>query len=379
MQTRPDNGSVEIQTQLPFRSTIANAPPAKQIPGRVRLCKDTLRVGKWFVGNDANGEPQFITFSPDDLQKIVARFSEHAAAGIPHPLTWDHGLTIVENCGSGDTKEANSIADIGELWTDNESLFFSVYVDDDTKEVLQKRHRQCSPKIVWDWRDGTGHVWEGPSLLHIACVAHATVPGQSPFVQMALGGPSSPPKETKKMTFEIVRDGINRLLDRIKPGTALPVDGDNAVTEETIDAMLPVVLDILLGSSEQVAPESEAPEIPEAPEGGEVMMGLRQDIAALKTAFEAFAGQKVVNAAQAWKAKVDELGKGGLSADNCRKLVALGAKVGHDLEFLKPYEGIKSVAMGSVIGSAITKEEKAAAESAEDIAAARKALGLPVK
>jgi hypothetical protein len=169
----------------PFLTRIAGAPPAKSVPGRVRVGKDFLRVGTWLVGYAKDGKPIHQTFTAADLRAIARRFSEHQAAGIPHPLCWGH-----TPAGESDTDELKSIADLAEVWTDGTSLFFTVYVMPDVRDVLQAKSRPCSQRIDWDWTDGTGRTWPGMSITHVAIVAHAVIPGQLPFVQMATPRPN---------------------------------------------------------------------------------------------------------------------------------------------------------------------------------------------
>lgn len=197
----PNGYSFSIESD--FRSpsaAVPNLPPLQAISGRVRLVKDVLRVGRWFVGdgygNGPDGEAGYWNCTLADLEAIAARFAEHKAAGLFHPLCWDHSKD------GADTSEKDSIADIAEVWVGCETLWCSVYVDPATKTELTKKRRQVSISTVVDWRDGTGKVWPGQSLIHVAVVAHAVVPDQRPFVEMSLPKPSKvqPMTPAKKPT-----------------------------------------------------------------------------------------------------------------------------------------------------------------------------------
>ncbi len=166
----------------PFQSgkpSIKGLPPLKTIPGRVRLVKDIMRVGRWNVALTNSGQPVMQDFTPARLQQLVNRFNEHKRAGIGHPICFDHG----EHC---DTSERDSVADVDELWTDGTTLWMSTYVTPAQKAVLTEKIRRVSLGAVHDWIDGTGKLWAGYSILHVALVVHPVVSPQHPFLELGL-------------------------------------------------------------------------------------------------------------------------------------------------------------------------------------------------
>lgn len=371
MPTAPD--------QIQFTPDIPHAPPvnpAKLDGGRKRYGKDFLRAERWFVGKDADGKPQYVPFSTADLKGMAERFAEHASVGVDHPLVWDHRL----DNGQGDSSERDSIQDIGEIWLHEDTLWFTVYATEDQAKLLTEKKRQCSPFIVWNWVDGTGREWPGPSILNIGCVAHATVPNQKPFVAMGVGGPSSPPVEKKKMplTFEVAKEALNRLADKIRPGAALP----EGISEDNADEMVPMFVEMLCGPAEDTA-APDAPTLDAPPEGGDLMMSLKQyfdsRLAPLQASVEGLVGQKVATAKEAFTARVDALCKGGVLAKHRPKMLAMGVATNFDVSFLDVYGDADKVATGSAIGVAVDGKESGTGLSDADMADARKRMGLKPK
>lgn len=173
-----------------FKTTLqlARLPKLSPRDGHVRLVKDLLRVGKWHVGDDADGNPRHVEFTAADLDAIESRFNEHKAAGIRHPLTWGHIPP-----GANDTDERQSIADIEDVFQENGTLYFTAYMPVASAAELLAKRRECSIGLATDWTDGSGNHWPGMSLIHGAVVAHAVVPGQHPFIEMGYGRPSREP------------------------------------------------------------------------------------------------------------------------------------------------------------------------------------------
>jgi hypothetical protein len=166
-----------------FTASVPGLPPARVVPGKVRLVKDALRVGKFLCGCDPDDASAYLNVTPETLNGIVANFNAQAKSGLRHPLCWGHGEK------NKDIDARNIITDLDTVWTDGETLFVAIYVDPDTHKTLTSERREVSVGLCRDWTDGGGKTWPGQSLLHLAIVSHAAVSGQEPFVQ--LGAPTA--------------------------------------------------------------------------------------------------------------------------------------------------------------------------------------------
>lgn len=342
-----------MNTASPETPFLRAAPELKRLPrvtrsDRTRLVKDVLRVGRWYVGDDAAGLPQYQTFTQADLDALAARFAEHQAAGIPHSLTWGHRKPL-----HNDVQEADAIEDIGHMWAEDDgTLWIAVYVTEPQEKQLTEKHRRCSVGLDWDWRDGTDTVWPGWSITHVGIVSHATVPNQHPFIQMATGGPSKLPKG-KRMTFDVMTEGLNQLLEKVKPGTKLP----ESVTEDNFDETFPIFISAIVGepaSDEPPPADAEVPAPMEAPEMPVEMSAffksVTSEIASLRSLI---AGQKAATAEAAFRDRVASLGADGVPAAATAKLIELGSKTGWDqacIETVAAFTG-KKLELGSHTGS----------------------------
>lgn len=324
------------------------APELQRLPpvlrsDRVRLVKDALRVGRWYAGDDANGNSQYRDWDDAALERLVQRFNEHLKAGITHPLCWGHRQPL-----RSDIDETQAIADIAQMWVEDGRLWFAVYVTEEQAKELTEKHRQCSVGLWPDWEDGSGKLWPGYSLMHMGIVPHAIVPGQHSFIEMA----AKPPKG-KRMTFDVVKEAINQLLEAVKPGTTLP----DTVDESNIDDVLPMLISVVLGKpAEEEAPAEEAPPVledtsSEAPmEMSAALKPLVDEINALKALI---AGQRANEAEKAFRSRAAELGSAGVHAGTIATCLEMGAKLNWDLTVLDTAakSSGKPLEMGSKLGS----------------------------
>jgi hypothetical protein len=128
--------------------------------------------------------------APVDLAPFIPalkkRADEFKAAGVPVPGVWKHddsavpGEEEIAKLSAGDgrlvygrAKDAR-IDDRGVL-----QQLMDVPSDKDAEQL--KTVQYCSPWIKWDWRDGSGKVWEGPSILHVAATARPVQLPQDAF------------------------------------------------------------------------------------------------------------------------------------------------------------------------------------------------------
>jgi len=368
-----------VTDQLPFSETIANAPPAQDRPGFVRLCKDFLHADEYVIGFEADGSQIKRRFTPADFSAIVARFAELNAAGIPTPLRWGHGS------GVGDTDDTQSEADVAEVWADNERAYFGVYVTPEDAARLTKKQRPCSPALEPNFMDGTGKVWPGYSLKHIAMVSHATVPDQLPFIQMGLPAPKPQGKRKMPVTFEPLVTNVNRLFDRVKPGAGLATEGDNAVTEDNFDVLFPAIVDAILGpDAEEPEPAADEPPVVEpAAEADPLVMSLKTAVESLTAEVAALRNGKAADAKAEFESAVDALcADGTIKAAKKPILMELAKGKGYDKQLLADlYDGAeKAILMGSKTKHLKNaKEPNAAPFSEADREKAKRLLGRKPK
>lgn len=146
--------------------------------------KDVLYVGK--VQPPDRKEP--IEFTPADVQHYSQRLKDMLADGLQIPLAWEHQdqakpLTQQElderraelaKLTLGHACSADIDADLGCLKVKSE-----IPLDEDAKRV--RAIRFISPEIVWNYRDGRGKVWPGPSITHLAVTPRPVQHRQQPF------------------------------------------------------------------------------------------------------------------------------------------------------------------------------------------------------
>lgn len=337
----------------------------------VRLCKDFLHVGQFVIGFREDGTPILREFTPADLASYVARFGETQEAGIPTPLRWGHGD------GVGDTDDTQSEADIAEVWTDNERAYFGVYVTPDDAARLKKKQRPCSPALEPNFMDGTGRVWPGYTLKHIAMVSHATVPDQLPFIQMGLPAPKPQGKKKMPFTFEVAKSAVDRLAKKINPEAVLP----ESVSEENFDEVVPMFVDMVAGKESDEEPvEEETTVVEEPPVVDPMVMSLKASVDALTAEITALKGERTAGAEQEFVTELEAMLAAGLPAKNKPLLMELAKNNGWSLSLLDPYRDAPALALGSKTkGLKNPKEPSPGKFTEEERAKARKLLGRKPK
>jgi len=340
----------------------------------VRLCKDFLHVGQFVIGFREDGTPILREFTPADLAAYVARFGETQEAGIPTPLRWGHGD------GVGDTDDTQSEADIAEVWADNERAYFGVYVTPEDAARLKKKQRPCSPALEPNFMDGTGRVWPGYTLKHVAMVSHATVPDQLPFIQMGLPAPT-PKGKKMPLSFDVLSTGLDRLAKAIDPGSGLP----EGLTEDNFDEMFPMFVDMLVGKEEAEDPATEeAPPVNDPTADGSsdpVVMSLKSTVESLAAQVKALTDEKSAGAEQVFRGELTAMLAAGLPAKNEDLLLELGSRNGWATRLLDPYRDAPALALGSKTKGLKTAKEPAtgAKFTEEERAKARRLLGRKPK
>lgn len=316
-------------------------PPEREVPGKVRLIKDCLKVGSY---RDVNGRE--ISVSPETLQELSDNFRAMREANHAVPLSWTHG----DDKG---IDPRNIIDDITDVWVSNDTLWCAAYVAPEVKTDLTSKTRRVSVGVVKDWTDGTKRHWPGRALNHVAIVSHPAMPDQKPFFQLASPMPDTA-EETSGFTFKVALAAFNRLLDVIKPGTQLPTEGPNAVTEENFDQSISVALDVLLGPEEE-EPEEENSEMPVLNDEQvaalanlpETITALSSELTNVKALVVELAGQKEAAKVSAFTEKVEACLQAGVPAKCKEFLLTQGKLNGYDLAYLDNFCEVKGIQLGS--------------------------------
>lgn len=151
--------------------------------------KDVLYVGT--VHPPGLSEP--ILFTDEDIQYYGRRMKEMLADGLQIPLAWSHQdrakpmtqeewdrrKAELEKLTLGHACAADVDPELGCL-----KVKIEIPVEEDARRVRAVRY--VSPEIIWNYRDGRGKVWPGPSITHLAVTARPVQHHQQPFRQVAL-------------------------------------------------------------------------------------------------------------------------------------------------------------------------------------------------
>ena len=163
------------------------------------------------------------------------------------------------------------------------------------------------------------------------------------------------------MTFDVVKEVLNKLLEAVKPGTSLP----EAVTEENFDEMVPALIGIVLGdeSAADDAPEADAGEVPpviDGSEGGDAPMEMAAFVKSVNDRFDALmaaiTGKQKADAETAFRERATEMGHAGVPAAAIAQALEMGAKLNWDASILD--FAAKASGKGLELGSATKKHRK---------------------
>ncbi len=187
------------------------------------------------------------------IPALKKRVDEFIAAGLPIPVVWRHDDGAVpgkEKLGelmAGDARLALGWATGSSI--DADGIFQGdLEIPDEADRNEMKKSRYVSPWIKDNWRDGSGKVWPGPSILHFAVTPRPVQHGQQPFalghdghsldLRLALsdyerGEPMADdkPKESKEKEPKVKDEGgklkdIIKCLSELDPPIILPSDTD---------------------------------------------------------------------------------------------------------------------------------------------------------
>lgn len=152
--------------------------PDRLSDGRVRVIKDALRVGTWFVTLPDQSRFEW-KVSPRVLATLELTHKLARRNGVAFNLTASHGdlsTLIVPN---------NELyAPLDQVVSDGEILWASSYVTPDVARRLANPAMKVSPGVVYNWMDGRGNQYP-MAMVHLAVTDKPVITGQGPFLAMA--------------------------------------------------------------------------------------------------------------------------------------------------------------------------------------------------
>lgn len=361
-----------------------------------RLVKDVLRVGRWKVGTDKTGEPVMWEVTPAILQELAANFHAAQKNGVAINLTLSHG-----NRSTGIVPTDELIAPLDDAVVEGQTLWFSTYVTPEQAKRLQNPAMKVSIGVHDDWMDGAGRVYSSIPI-HVAVTDHPVVTGQGPFV--ALANKQDSKKRNLSMDFAALAEVLNKLLNMVQPGVALPED----TSEENVVERVNLILSVMNGG--ETPPESsEAPagseaevsagDLPPALSQGQdkamanLQAAMKAAVAPLQSQIKTLANtvaelktDKANAAKQAFEDRCKRLLANGIPAATLEKAKKLGASEGYNLAILDLVEGAaaavprRSLAKSLANASAAPlSTDEPTRRSDEEVAASLKARGIDPK
>lgn len=144
-----------------------------------RLVKDVLRVGKWKVGEDANGNPVFWNVGKKTLDRIANNVRQAQSRGVALNLGKTHGDAVTKLIHPNDL-----IAPYDQVIVEGDTLWISVYVTPEQARYLSNPAMKVSPGVYDNWQDGLGNIYP-TQLIHVAVTDSPVVTGQGPFVALS--------------------------------------------------------------------------------------------------------------------------------------------------------------------------------------------------
>ena len=181
-----------------------------------------------------DGRPRVYTFTRADWERIVRTGKKKVRENWNIPTCWEHQDVApgrVQLSRNPDRDLAlgvfASIRDFS-MTPDGRAKALVTGTDPDDYKQFEKVG-YVSPEIAWDWRDSDGHVWNGPSVTHLAATPrpvqrHQNRVGESPdrvpsglrvtslekLVRMSFSRPAKPSRvgPTLRLSLDHYRGGL---------------------------------------------------------------------------------------------------------------------------------------------------------------------------
>lgn len=224
----------------------------------MKLVKEICPPGKYNV-NRLDGTTGEETFTPERLNRWVQNFRRMKASGLRVPAPFRHDPKMVATDGNlPDDDSRNNAGWWEELFVDSNGKLHGILDVPDNhpdKDKLGTTIQEVSPLVLSKWKDGAGREWDD-AMVHIACVTHPVVPGQSNFKPLESSEPLA-----SAMSFAMsslvpgsqpnISDGpTGSLMDLIKKLRSLnpPIDLPNDTTPMNLAERLSVAVGAIVGS-----------------------------------------------------------------------------------------------------------------------------------
>jgi hypothetical protein len=156
-----------------------------------RVKKDIMWPGEVDLP-DGRGGRRRLRFTPQFVAHLGRRMRDMMAAGLSIPLAWEHQDEAKPQTPEEQARRKAEAAKLtlgrataAELGPDGVVHGeFEVPLDEDARRLPSVGF--VSPEIRWNFRDGTGRLWPGPSITHVAVTAKPVCHWQRPFTQSAV-------------------------------------------------------------------------------------------------------------------------------------------------------------------------------------------------
>lgn len=160
--------------------------------------KDILKPGKYRLPNG-----RVVEYTADDTRHLAQRMSDMVRAGLKIPTAWNHQPVVpVTDEEWLAQRVKNVIGHAQGSRLDGSTVSALVDVDEgDAKQVAKAKY--VSPEIRNNWIDGTGRLWPGLSITHLAVTGNPVNPHQSPFVKVS----------DVQLSGDVVRLSLDDLLE----------------------------------------------------------------------------------------------------------------------------------------------------------------------
>lgn len=118
-----------------------------------------------------------VRFTPERIRQLHSRARDMVAAGLPIPMAWEHQPDATP---AQRAREHIAFLDDFKLASDGRVRVIVRPEDADDAKQLEKV-RYVSPAIRTDFRDGTGRLWPGESIIHVAVTPRPVNANQDRF------------------------------------------------------------------------------------------------------------------------------------------------------------------------------------------------------
>ncbi len=168
-----------------------------------RLRKDVLKPATYSVPDRSGKKRHRVEFTGADITHLLTRYKEMQAAGLHVPVSWNHQDEAKPKADRLADRAKHVLGWAEDAQVVGDTLEFDLDIPDDADAKQAKTARYVSPEMVTDWVDGSGRVWPGRSITHIAVTAMPVQANQKPFEQLSIIRLSLADLEPDAMTINL--------------------------------------------------------------------------------------------------------------------------------------------------------------------------------